>query len=358
MSTKPRTSASTNPRTRTSTSTTRIMTRPVDASPARSPLMRAYDWHRPLMLLAALMAVSTVVCLVGIAVDSRQVLGVDTWIKPLKFSISGLIYGVTWAWLIAHLPRFQRLTHRAGTVIAVALAIEQVLIVGIAAAGTTSHFNVSTAFSTALWSIMATSITVLYVATFVTTVAVLWLRLPTRSLTISVRAGALLALAGMGLAFLMTGPTADQLNDFQGIAGAHTVGASDGGPGLPLLGWSTVAGDLRIPHFVGMHALQVIPLLAIALDVLGRRAKVLADDRTRTRLVVVAVAAYTATLAVVTAQALAGQSIVQPAGVFLAAGWAVGLGAAVAAGVVLAVGWRHPLDVSVDESRTDAEVQR
>jgi hypothetical protein len=69
----------------------------------------------------------------------------------------------------------------------------------------------------------------------------------------------------MGLAFTMTQPTPDQMANFEGIAGAHTVGASDGGPGLPFLGWSTVGGDLRISHFVGLHGLQVLPLMAIAL---------------------------------------------------------------------------------------------
>jgi hypothetical protein len=71
---------------------------------------------------------------------------------------------------------------------------------------------------------------------------------------------------GMGLAYLMTQPTALQLANYQGIAGAHAVGVSDGGPGLPFLGWSTVAGDLRVGHFFGLHSIQVAAiLLAISL---------------------------------------------------------------------------------------------
>jgi hypothetical protein len=71
---------------------------------------------------------------------------------------------------------------------------------------------------------------------------------------------------GMGLAYLMTWPTATQLANYKGIAGAHAVGVSDGGPGLPFLGWSTVAGDLRVGHFFGLHSIQVaVILLAISL---------------------------------------------------------------------------------------------
>ena len=81
-----------------------------------------------------------------------------------------------------------------------------------------------------------------------------------------------------------------------------------------------MGGDLRIPHFIGMHALQLLPLLAIGLGWLGRRWAPLADDRTRLRLVWVASAVYAATIAVVTFQALGGQSIVHPGGVYLASG--------------------------------------
>ena len=315
-------------------------------------LKRAYSWHRPLMAVAALMVLCAAVCLVGAAVDPRQVAGAEVWLKPLKFSLSILLYCVTWAWLIAHLTRFRKAAHTAGTVIAVAVAVEQLAIVGAAASATTSHFNVSTPFATALWGVMAVSITILYVATFVTTVMLFWMPLPTVSLTVAVRTGAAIALVGLGLAFLMTGPTAQQLDDYQGIVGAHTVGSADGGPGLPLLGWSTVAGDLRIPHFVGMHALQLLPLFAIVLGALAGRIRLLADDRVRTRLVVVAAAAFAATLAVLTAQALIGQSIVRPQGGILIAGWGVAIAAGLAAVVVLVAAARHPLQ---SERRPDDE---
>lgn len=110
----------------------------------------------------------------------------------------------------------------------------------------------------------------------------------------------------------MTGPTAAQLDDYQGIVGAHTVGVADGGPGLPLLGWSTVAGDLRIPHFVGMHALQVLPLAALLLEALGRRMPALARPLARRGILRVLVGLYLGVLALVTGQAIAGQSIAAP----------------------------------------------
>lgn len=68
---------------------------------------RAYAWHRPLMTVSALMAVCVLVSLAGLFLDSREILGAPAWAKPLKFSLSILIYAATWAWLIAHLPRRQ-----------------------------------------------------------------------------------------------------------------------------------------------------------------------------------------------------------------------------------------------------------
>src|SRR3712207_8251223 len=83
------------------------------------------------------------------------------------------------------------------------------------------------------------------------------------------------------------------------VLNGHAVGVPDGGPGLPLVGWSTTGGDLRIAHFVGMHALQALPLLAAVLIAVQRF-----DERTRVSLVRVAGAAWTGLTVLLTAQAL------------------------------------------------------
>lgn len=69
-----------------------------------------------------------------------------------------------------------------------------------------------------------------------------------------IRIGVLLLLLGSGAGAIMIRNM------------AHTVGAPDGGPGLPLLNWSTRAGDLRAAHLLALHGLQVIPLVGWAIS--------------------------------------------------------------------------------------------
>jgi hypothetical protein len=132
----------------------------------------------------------------------------------------------------------------------------------------------------------------------------------------SLRLGMVLALIGTGSGGLMVVPNSRQLAQAHAtgrlpIEGAHTVGAPDGGPGLPLTGWSADHGDLRVAHFLGMHGLQMLPLLAWWME----RRRFAADQ---VRLVFVAAASYLALFGLILWQAFRGQSIAQPDSLSLA----------------------------------------
>jgi hypothetical protein len=321
---------------------TTIKPRGAAAPPAAGTLgLRTIRWHRPLLVLAIAMTGLAVVAIVGLIVDPREVTGLPVWAKPLKFALSTGIYAVTLAWLVGQVVRFRRLAEVAATITAVTLGIELIIVTAFAVAAETSHFNVSTPVHTIGWSIMGTSIAVLWTVTFGIALALFLSPLGDRARSLAIRAGMVLAIVGMGLAFLMTSPTADQLADFEGIAGAHTVGLADGGPGLPILGWSTVAGDLRVPHFVGMHALQALPLLALLLEIGARRIPRLADSTIRFRIVLIASVGYAAAVGLATWQALIGQSIIAPAGPILTVGSILVIGVAVAVAVALSVPTGH-----------------
>jgi hypothetical protein len=92
--------------------------------------------------------------------------------------------------------------------------------------------------------------------------------------------------------------------------GAHSVGVDDGGPGLPFVGWSTVAGDLRVGHFVGLHGLQVVPLFALLL-ISGRLLR-RSTPVQHQQLVQLVGIAYTACTVLLIWQAWRGQSVVSP----------------------------------------------
>jgi hypothetical protein len=281
-------------------------------APSR-PLQRILRWHRPLVLFVAAMALLVPVALVGLAVDDRVLVGAPIWLKPLKFALSFALYGLTLAWMLSLLWRGRRWGARMGTVVAVAGAIEMVIIVGQVLRGRQSHFNGQTTFDTVLFFVMAATITVLWTANLVIAVLLLRDRLADRPTAWAIRLGLLVAAVGMALGFLMVGPTAEQrVARPVTMLGAHTVGAPDGGPGLPLTGWSTTAGDLRVPHFVGMHALQVLPLFALALAALAPRLARLREERARLRLVLTAAVSHAGLVAALLWQALRGQSLMHP----------------------------------------------
>ncbi|MFD0371773.1 hypothetical protein [Streptomyces sp. NPDC059071] len=262
----------------------------------------------------------------GLVLDDRMLLGVPIWAKPFKFSVSFVAYALTLAWMLSLLPgaRARRVGWWAGTVLAAASAVEMVLITGQVVRGTQSHFNVGTAFDAAVFQLMGMTVVVLWLAALVIAVLLLRARILDRATAWAVRLSSLIALAGAAVGFLMVRPTPEQLaQEDPPVTGAHSVGVPDGGPGIPLIGWSTTGGDLRIAHFFGMHALQLVPLLLLLLAALAPRFARLADDRVRLRLTLVASGAYAGTFALVTWQALRGQPLLSPDALTLAAAGAL-----------------------------------
>jgi len=287
------------------------------SSPAGT-VRRALGWHPPLMVLSALMAVMAGVCAVGVAVDPQVLVGAPIWLKPFKFAVSIAVYSVSWAWLLSRMgPANRRRAGLLATGLVGLFVLEYVIIVGQVLRGQLSHFNETTPLNASLFGLMGTSIVVIWVGTLVLSVMLLSERVGDRATTRAVQLGSLLSVLGAGLGALMVGPTASQRaamanGTFDGIMGAHSVGAADGGPVMPITGWNLDVGDLRVPHFFGLHALQALPLILLALTLLGRRFPLLADVGVRTRLVWVTAGGYLGVIALLVWQAERGQSVIHP----------------------------------------------
>ncbi|MEO3975326.1 hypothetical protein [Streptomyces sp. CAU 1734] len=282
------------------------------------------SWHRPLLFVSALMALSAAVSAVGLVVDDRILVGSPIWAKPFKFSVSFLVYGISLAWMLSLSTRARRVGHWAGTLVAVATVVEMAIVIAQVVRGRRSHFNNETDLDTTLFGIMGNTIVVLWLATLV--IAILLFRTPLRDRASAwaLRLGSPIALIGAALGFLMTFPTrAQQAAADRGerpdTTGAHSVGVTDGGPSMPVTGWSTTGGDMRIPHFIGMHALQLLPLLVLALVFLARRHPRLRDERVRVRLVVTAAGVLSGLVALTTWQAQRGQALIHPDGATITA---------------------------------------
>ncbi|WP_405622042.1 hypothetical protein OG292_29280 [Streptomyces sp. NBC_01511] len=304
------------------------------------------------------MAVLAVLSGVGLVVDDRELTGARIWFKPLKFAVSFAAYGLSLAWMLSLLDRGRKAGWWAGMVVVTASAVEMVIIIGQVVRGKRSHFNRQTPFDEALFNVMAITVVILWLGTLVIAILLLRARIADRTSAWAIRCGIALALAGAAVGFLMTRPTPDQRRDTSSIVGAHSVGVPDGGPSMPLTGWSTTGGDLRIPHFFGMHALQLLPLVLMVLLVLASRPRFgrLTDERVRARLVLIAAGAYAALLGLLTWQALRGQPLIHPdaatltaAGLILAA-TVGGAYVALRAGVAPTTPHRTPIDDNSDDT--------
>lgn len=252
----------------------------------RNALLTLVGWLHIVALLA------TVVLLLS---DHRTVLGINTWIKPMKFMASIAVYLWTIAWFTRYVRRPRWAMRTVSIVISVAIVIESACILLQAARGTRSHFNFMTDFDAAIFQTMGVmiGINLLMVA-----VILFLFRKPTVRLApaylLGIRAGIVLFLVGGAIGAYMI------------VLGGHTVGAADGGAGLPLLNWSTAAGDLRIAHGAALHALQIMPLVGFGLS----RWRRIPGKLPKLALMAAAAGVYAALVYALFRQALAGQPLI------------------------------------------------
>lgn len=207
----------------------------------RSPVLTITGFFNVAILLG---------CLVGMQMDGRLILGINPWIKPAKFTLSIGVYVWTIAWLVAYLPDYARSVRLISWGVAATMVIEIVFICLQSWRGVTSHFNFSTPFNSTIIGLMG-------IAILVNTLLVVWM-LVLFFRQSPVVSGAMLRGIQLGIVIFLIG-------SYYGSAmisrSAHSVGVEDGGPGLPFVNWSTVGGDIRIAHALGLHALQILPLI-------------------------------------------------------------------------------------------------
>ena len=184
---------------------------------------------------------------------TTRIAGVNAWYKPFKFSVSIAFYVLTMAWYVYYLPSFNVKLFSWSVVILLGFEIFYITIQ--AYRGQLSHFNVSSPFYVTLYALMALAATL--VSLYTAYIGILFFtnyfnELPSYYLW-SIRLAIILFVIFSLEGFVM------------GSRLSHTIGGDDGGTGLPMLNWSYKYGDPRIAHFIGMHALQVLPVMSFYL---------------------------------------------------------------------------------------------
>jgi hypothetical protein len=244
---------------------------PLQFSPFKLALQQAFQTNRWLTVFGMLSAVLILITAGLAMVDGRLVTGAPVWYKPLKFALSLTINSFTLLWLLQFVQGRNRWVAIAANTVAIASLIELAIITGQALRGVGSHFNVATPLDGILFGMMGLFVNFLWAGMLIVAVLLMRQRFQQPVFAWALRLGMVITLTSSIITgYMMT--SAPGIQDETGrtiYAGSHSVGVQDGGEGLPFLGWSTEGGDLRPPHFFGLHAIQVLALLGGVLA-LGR----------------------------------------------------------------------------------------
>ncbi|GAA3392626.1 hypothetical protein [Cryptosporangium minutisporangium] len=223
----------------------------------------------------------------GIAVADGPWAGAVSWRKPAVFgtSFGMLLWSV--AWVLRQLPD-RRWGWVPTGIIGVTSVIEVALITVQRWRGVPSHFNAATPTDEAIWDVMAQSVFLLVAGLVVLLVWALFGFRGRPAARVAVLVGLLLVLAGGAIGGSMAG------------VGEDVVDATGHVPEELLFG---AAGSAKLAHALGIHGLQVLGLLAVGLELGGRRGRVAA---------LAGAAGYTALFAAVTVTAYAGEPWISP----------------------------------------------
>jgi hypothetical protein len=286
-----------------------------------SLLKQAWRINKPLTTLLTLCAITFFLSLFGLFIDPRvtQIVGTPVWAKTFKFSVSLVLYAASLLWALNLVEaRFRKIANISASTVGSIFVFQMILIIIQGVRARPMHFNESTSLDSLLWQIMSIGNSLMLLG-YIVLMVMAWRGVKTNPvLAWGIKLSFAVTLLSLFQGFLMPFPNALQQQALDAgqtlsMIGAHTVGSSsltpDIGSGLPLLGWSTVHGDLRIGHFIGLHALQLLPLLALWLS--RRRASWLSEAH-RLGLLSIAAFGYSGMVGLVTWQALRGQSIVMP----------------------------------------------
>ncbi len=207
--------------------------------------------NEKLFYFGLLNLIAAIVCIGLTLVDHRQILGINAWMKPMKFFFSIWIMSWTMGWLL-HYLQYRRAEAAYSWMLIISMIIETSIISTQSARGLRSHFNVSTGLDAILFMVMGIVISLFTIWTGY----ICYLFFRQKKFTISVvflwgiRIGMILFI----ISAIEGGLMVHYLR--------HTIGGPDGSRGLPIVNWSRIYGDLRVAHFFGLHALQIIPLLS------------------------------------------------------------------------------------------------